>query len=82
MGQHTHNTLVDGVEVDVTFEVESYGYPSNHWDDPGEGMEFFIVGAFKAGTLTEVLLTDGQRERIEGEICEIDPNELNDGYDD
>lgn len=82
MGQHSHTTRIrNGLEIEVMFEVESYGYPSNHWDDPGEGMELCIVGAFICGTFTEVDLTDAERATIEEELHDIDPNELVGDYD-
>lgn len=39
-----HETLKgdQGYELTLDLEFESLGYPSNGWDDPGSGPEFYI----------------------------------------
>lgn len=76
-------TLTDGeTEVDVEFTIASFGYPSNGWDDAGEGPEIEVDGAVLTGTDTPVELTQGEIDRFTTEVCENIADYEDDGPDD
>lgn len=33
-------------QITVDYIIDSHGYPSNGWDDPGEGPEAYIYGVY------------------------------------
>lgn len=63
--------LPDGeTEVEVHFTVESEGYPSNGWDDAGEGPELYITAVYPLNGTVPMEVTDAQREALEDQIRE------------
>lgn len=70
----------DGTPLTVYITVESYGYPGNAWDDPGEGPELGVDRAEHRETGEPFALSDAERERMEQAVCE-EPD-LGDDWDD
>lgn len=70
----------DGTPLLVYITVESYGYPGNAWDDPGEGPELGVDRAEHRETGEPFDLTDAERARMEQAVCE-EPG-LGDDYPD
>lgn len=70
--EHNHPFVRDDKETEITvfYVIESYGYPSNGWDDAGEGPELYIERAELLGTGEVIELTDAERSRIESDISE------------
>ncbi len=60
----------DGTPLTVYITVESYGYPSNGWDDAGAGPELGIDRAEHRFTGEPFVLTQSEIERMEQAVCE------------
>lgn len=60
----------DGTPLTVYITVESYGYPSNGWDDAGEGPTLGIDRAEHRETGEPFPLTQSEIERMEQAVCE------------
>lgn len=73
---------VDGRSLVVDYVVESWGYPSNGWDDAGEGPEFSVMRATVESTGEAVPLDEALVERLEAMILDepgaLDPPEYDD----
>lgn len=68
MRAHTHSATVrvGDIEHEVEFSIESYGCPSNGWDEPGEAAEitlWFIDGKAVNSTF-DVKFTGPIEEKI------------------
>lgn len=64
------------VEIRAEYTVVAWGYPSNHWDDPGEGPEFEYEAYYESSGMPCELTAD-EEEQIAIEICEmsLEPDE-------
>lgn len=83
VGTYEHAFVRDDgeTEIEVAYDVPYAGYPSNGWDDAGDGPEIEVGQAVLLGTVQVVELTDGERARIETEIAENPDWWLDDGPD-
>lgn len=63
----------DGTEIEVEYEVDSYGNPGNSWDDAGEPTIIAIISVHATSEACDgdppVVLTAAEEERITAEIA-------------
>ena len=69
-------------EIEVEFSINSFGCPSNGWDEPGEGPDLDIGRAVLIGTDEVVDLTPEEINRFHDEVCENIADYEDDGPDD
>lgn len=72
MATHSLTLTIErcGIEIDLDCEiaVESYGYGSNGWDDPGEGPEWY---AERIRTAEAGIVLDHDRDLTDAEQAQL-----------
>ena len=55
----------------LRIEVNTFGYPSNNWDDAGEGPEFTVFSAWDDTYISSDVFTSEEWHKIEDRVNEV-----------